>query len=433
MAYKDREEEILPRVLPQNLDTLEYRLINTIYKLSREAQPVVALVAPTDQLNIPPYMRQLYQQMGRPLPQTDDPYETLERLLHLEKYDVQRVELTQSSGLPEHVKTIVVIHPRDLSARQHWELQRALHAGASVMLAVQKYRWNYNVVRNAVSISKQDEHPEVDPWLEHYGLTVNPAVLMDVNHQSLTVRQADNPLASLLGGGVTLNLPLHIIVTQVSMNPDVSITTHLSSLFYLWGSALQLQSDILKQHQLEETVLLSTSPQAWTIPAETTLTAESLQPPVSGGRQYPLAALVHGQFPDTFAGKARPAWPQTPQAPGMPPPPATEDAPAAEAKPAPGKLLVVGNAQMFHRSFLSDGNLDFFLNSVDALTLGDDIINVRSKKQIDRTISKPSAATRQFWKFVTLGFVPLLIAVIGIGGAIIRRRSRAAYIALQTA
>jgi hypothetical protein len=67
------------------------------------------------------------------------------------------------------------------------------------------------------------------------------------------------------------------------------------------------------------------------------------------------------------------------------------------------------------------------------LTLGDDIINVRSKKQIDRTISKPSAATRQLWKFVTLGFVPLLIAVIGIGGAVVRRRSRAAYIALQTA
>jgi ABC-type uncharacterized transport system involved in gliding motility auxiliary subunit len=203
-------------------------------------------------------------------------------------------------------------------------------------------------------------------------------------------------------------------------------------LFYLWGSALQLQADVLKQHQLEQTVLLSTSPQAWTIPADTTLTAASLQPPAARGQRYPLAVLVHGQFPDTFAGEARPAWPQTPQAPGMPPP-ATEEAPAAEAKPAPGKLLVVGNAQMFHRSFLSDGNLDFFLNSVDALTLGDDIINVRSKKQIDRTISKPSAATRQLWKFVTLGLVPLLIAAIGIGGAVLRRRSRAAYIALQTA
>ena len=49
---------------------------------------------------------------------------------------------------------------------------------------------------------------------------------------------------------------------------------------------------------------------------------------------------------------------------------------------------MVGNAQMLHRNFLSGGNLDFFLNSVDALTLGDDIINVRSKKQINRTISK---------------------------------------------
>jgi hypothetical protein len=96
-------------------------------------------------------------------------------------------------------------------------------------------------------------------------------------------------------------------------------------------------------------------------------------------------------------------------------------------------LLVVGNAQMFHRNFLSGGNLDFFLNSVDALALGDDIINVRSKKQVDRTISKPSPATKQLWKFVNLGLVNLLIAAIGVGSAVLRRRARTAYIAAQTA
>ena len=62
------DEEIIPRMLPDDLDALEYRLINTLYKLSRDAPPVVALVAPKDPLNIPPYMRQLYAQMGRPLP-----------------------------------------------------------------------------------------------------------------------------------------------------------------------------------------------------------------------------------------------------------------------------------------------------------------------------------------------------------------------------
>ena len=61
---------------------------------------------------------------------------------------------------------------------------------------------------------------------------------MDVNHQSLTIRNADNPLAAMLGGGITLNLPLHIVVPQDTMNPTRSITSHLSPLFYLWGSAL---------------------------------------------------------------------------------------------------------------------------------------------------------------------------------------------------
>jgi ABC-type uncharacterized transport system involved in gliding motility auxiliary subunit len=88
---------------------------------------------------------------------------------------------------------------------------------------------------------------------------------------------------------------------------------------------------------------------------------------------------------------------------------------------------VVGNAQMLHRNFLSGGNLDFFLNSVDALTLGDDIINVRSKKQINRTISKPSPSARQFWKFVNLGLVNILIAALGIGSALLRKRARDAY------
>jgi hypothetical protein len=255
---------------------------------------------------------------------------------------------------------------------------------------------------------------------------------MDVNHQSLTIRNADNPLTALLGGGVTLNLPLHIVVTQSTMNPDVSITSRLSPLFYLWGSALTVRPEELQKHQLNSTVLLSSSPNAWSVPGDVSLTAATLQPPATGHQQYPLAVFVRGQFPDLYSGKERPAWPQPPTQPGMPPPPTPEDAPAAAPTPAPGKLLVVGNAQMLHRNFLAGGNLDFFLNSIDALALGDDIINVRGKKQLDRTMNKPSSTARDVWKFVNLGLVNLLIATIGVGSAVLRRRGRAAYTAAQT-
>jgi ABC-type uncharacterized transport system involved in gliding motility auxiliary subunit len=285
-------------------------------------------------------------------------------------------------------------------------------------------------VRQAISISKEDQKPEVNAWLSQYGIELDPTILMDVNHQSLTVREADNLMSALTGGGVTLNLPLHIMISQDTMNRQVSITSNLAPLFYLWGSALKLHPDTFGRYQLEPSVLFSTSPRSWTIPADAQLTANDLQPPARG-QQRPLAVLIRGQFPDVYAGKERPAWPPSAPAPGMPPtaPPPQDEAPATAPTPAPGKLLVVGNAQMFHRNFLGGGNLDFFLNSVDALTLGDDIINVRSKKQVNRTISKPSSSARQFWKFVNLGLVNMLIAALGIGSALLRRRARAAYTA----
>jgi hypothetical protein len=211
------------------------------------------------------------------------------------------------------------------------------------------------------------------------------------------------------------------------MNPDVSITSRLSPLFYLWGSALTVRPEELQKHQLTSTVLFSSSPNAWTLPADASLTAENVQPPATGQQQYPLALLVRGQFPDAYSGTERPAWPQPPAQPGMPPAPPPEDTPAAAPQPAPGKLLVVGDAQMLHRNFLAGGNLDFFLNSIDALALGDEIINVRGKKQLDRTMTRPGEAARQFWKFVNLGLVNLLIAAIGVGSAVLRRRARAAY------
>ena len=126
-----------------------------------------------------------------------------------------------------------------------------MYEGKSVFLALQQYRWNYNVVRQAVSISKEDQKPEVNPWLSQYGIELDPTVLMDVNHQSLTVREADNPMSALMGGGVTLNLPLHIMISQDTMNRKVSIASNLSPLFYLWGSALKLQPEVLGRHQLE--------------------------------------------------------------------------------------------------------------------------------------------------------------------------------------
>ena len=394
VAYQGKPEAIISRLLPRDLETLEYRLINLIDKLRRDTQPVVALVAPRDPLHLPEYMRELYAQMGRSLPETEDPYTVLERLLSRERYEVRRFE-SLADGIPPEAHTVAVVHPRRLPAADQAVLREALYAGKSVFLAVQQYRWNYTLGRQDVSITQEPQHPEVNDWLQQYGIAVDPDVLMDVNHQAMTVHDTDTLVDALVGSSITLDLPLHMTIPQQAMNPAVSITSRLAPLFYLWGSALSLQPDVLRDHGLSATALFTTSPRAWVIPSDAELSADNLEPPAAG-QKFPLAVLVEGQFPPVNGAQAPDA--------------------------APGKLIVVANAQMFHRNFLIGGNADLFLNSIDALTLGEDLIHVRGKKHFDRTISQPAPAARRFWKFATVGGPNLLVAFIGSVVAFSRRR-----------
>ncbi len=428
IAYKDKSEEILPQVMPQMLDDLEYMLVSTIYKLAQEELPTIALVAPKEAVNIPPEVRRMYEQMGQPVPQSEDPYDVLEQVLQQEKYNVTRVDLTQDSPMPEEYDTLVVVNPRAFNERQRWEINRALHSGKSVVLAVQNYEWDYRATQRSMSLNKREENPGVNELLESYGVTVDKDILMDVNHVPLTVQsQGGGILSQLMGQQV--NLPTHMLINNSSMNPDTSITSRLSAVFYLWGTALEYDQDTIDKHGLNVTTLMSTTDEAWTVPADAPIAQEDFENP-SGSEQYPLMAMVEGQFPDAYEGQERPAWPVPQPQPGQPPPPpAPEEEPAGEITPAPGRLILVGCSEMFRKNFLQggSGNIDLFMNSVDALSLSDDLVNVRGRKPVDRIIDMPSEAVRLRWKMFNYLFSAVVIAAVGVGVTMARRRSRNAY------
>lgn len=428
IGYADKEEEIIPQVVPEIMPELEYRLVSSIYKMTREDKPVVALVAPMEAISIPPEVRRMYEQMGQQIPQSEDPYVYLQQILDIEKYEVQRVELTQDSPLPDEYDTLVVVNPRSLNDRQRWEINRALYSGKSVILAAQNYEWDYRINQNRLELSKRDEDPQINPLLEHYGVTIDRDTLMDSNHFPLTVQDQSNPLAGLLGGGTTVNLPMHILIHNESMDQDTSITSRVSTIAYLWGSALEYDEEKLERNGLEANTLMSTSERAWQVPDETKLTDMSFFDEPAETQSYPVMAMVTGQFPDAFEGQSRPSWPPPQPQPGQPPlPPVPEDEEAAPVDPAPGKLILMGGSTMFRRNFLQGPNLDLFLNSVDAVSLGDDIVKVRGRKPIDRTIATPKSGERRFWKVVNYGLASSVIAAAGLISMGLRRRSRNAY------
>lgn len=429
IGYRDRSEEIIPRVMPENLQELEYRLVNLVFKVTRPEPPVVAVVAPKEAFQIDPQMRQIMMQMGQQIPEQEDPYSLLEDILRYERYDVRRVELTRESPLPEKYDVLVLINPRGLDERQRWEINRALMSGKPVVLAVQKYEWNYQVTRQGIQMTRRDENPGINELLAQYGLGVSDDVLMDANNVPLTVQTGANPLEALFGGGTPVRSPTHIVVSGDSMDTETPITSRLAMILYFWGTALDLNQDELSKHGLEARVLMRTSPRAWSVPGSASLTADMLEEPAGNTREFPLMAMVTGQFPDAFRDQPRPAWPPAQPRPGMPPmPPEEEDDEVEPASPAPSKLILLGCAQMFRKNFMQDrSSLDLFLNSVDAVTLGDDLIQVRSSKPIDRTIPPPTERQKNVWKFVNYALMSIIIAVTGIVIAFVRRHSRNAY------
>lgn len=432
VGYEAKVEEIIPQIMPNSLPDLEYQLVNTIYKLTRDDQPVVALVAPKEAVNIDPQMRQMLMQMGQPIPETEDPYIYLEQILEMEKYQVERVELTKEDPLPEEFDTLVIINPRSLDDRQRWEINRAVHSGKSVIIAAQQYEWEYQATREGNRITRRDENPLINELLEKYGLGVSTDVLMDSNNVTLNVQsQGGGVFGALMGQPFTL--PTHILVNNQSMNQEKSITNRLAAILYLWGTAVTLDEAKLKELNLETEVLMSSSNNAWSIGADQPMTQSTFDPPASG-QAYPLMIMAQGQFPDAYADMERPAWPKAEQQPGMPPMPEEDDedeGPAPAVSAAPGKLILMGCSEMFKKNFLQAANLDLFLNSVDAVTLSENLVNVRGTKAIDRIIDRPTGRQRTMWQLANYGLANIIIAAVGFGSFILRRRSRNAYTMAQ--
>lgn len=431
IAYSDAAEEIIPQIVPNSLQELEYRLVSTAYKLSRDKKPIVALVAPQEAMNIDPQMRQMLMQMGQPIPESDDPYVYLEQVLDIEKYDVRRVELTKESPLPEEYDTLVVVNPRNFNERQRWEINRALQSGKSVVLAVQTYEWEYRSTPNGLNVQQRKENPGVNELLASYGLGVDDAILMDENKVAMRIQSEQRTLADMFGGGQTITLPTHIIVNPDSMDSETSITGRLGPVFYLWGTALDIDESKVKELGLDHRVIMRSSAQSWEVPATDQLTPAMLEGPTAGATRqaYPLMATIKGQFPDAFADQERPAWPEAPQQPGMPPtPPGPDDEPAATpVEAAPGQLLLLGCSEPFRKELLQQANLDLFLNSVDAVTLDENLARVRGTKPIDRTIDRPTDSQKTFWRMINYGLANVLIATVGIVWMLNRRRARDAY------
>jgi len=331
--------------------------------------------------------------------------------------------VTDNSPIPDNSNLLVIIEPGQLNERQLFEINNAMRKGIPTFIALQKYEWNYRVKEKELLMTMNNKSSNIEHILNGCGIYVENDILMDVNHQPISVSDPTNPLTAFFGSGFPVDLPTHIIITHENMNPESPITKSLPFMLYLWGNALKLDDDKIKEAKLDVNTLMTTSSQSWTIKPVTQLSATDFEPKDSKRSKYPLMFMIRGIIPDVFAGQPTPQWPKAYDKKDE------KDEPlvAPSFDPEPCRLVVLGSAIAFQRSFFSSGNLELFQNIVDALVSGDDLVSLRGRKIIDKTITIPSREVIVMWKLINLFLINFLIAISGIIYMIVRRKSGEKY------
>ena len=430
LAYKEKPEEIIPRVVPQNLNNLEYLVVSKIFRMTLTENPKITVVAPVEEKTVDPQMKALLEQLGGQVPEgyQDDRYDTLMKALRYEGYEVTRVQLSKEEPLSKDTKTLVVLEPKALNERQQFEIGKFLRGGGSVFMAVQNYIYGYETQGRGLRIIPQDLQPGVNPFLKNWGFEVDPNVLVDKQHDVVNLSGAAR--VGPFEMSVPVKVPIQVLVQETGMNENISITSRLSPIFYLWGTAISIDKDKVKEQGLKVETLFSSSDDSWTVPFQAgQLVPRDLEPTVDSPKgPLPLAILAQGQFADPYKDKEAPAWPVSAPAEGEAPEPVQEE-PFEDVTPSSGKLILVGAASFLQKHLLTGGgHLNFFMNSIDVLTLGEELVTIRSKKPINRSIKRIAAGAKIGWRFTITMLIPIAIAIIGASRVFLRRKAKQNYL-----
>jgi ABC-type uncharacterized transport system involved in gliding motility auxiliary subunit len=403
ILYADRHQSI---PIVQDVGTLEYDLTAAILQVLSTKKRVIGYLT------------------GSGAPELDRDFEALNRLL-TQTYEVRPIELSQGrDAVPEDVNTLIVARPMQMSERVQWQIDQFVMRGGRVILWVDPLKLDDRMgLANPIPINSG-----MDEMLAAYGVKFERALVQD--------RQCENAGFSQGYIRYTVPYPLWPKVAGNGLSQDNPITSRLDALVLPWCAPLQIlvaEAPSGKgkaaptppadspQPNVTATILARTSPTAWLQKGRFDLTPPGPMQQVrvpEKGESYPLAVALVGRFRSSFVGKPVPTIPG--DSTGV----AAGGATISESPET--QVLVVGNSQMANSTFISmfPGNEKFVLNAIDWMTLGDKLIQIRSRGATDRPLGIESAVGKLVFKYANTFGMAILVAIFGLVRFSVRRRAR---------
>lgn len=401
---KYEKKEAMPVI--QNLESLEYDLGAILLKVASDKQMTIGLLNGHGEHSFA-LPRQFEGMQGLGGQRAD--YDINEQLQ--KTYLVTPVSLkenppaegekdkgTQQAADPlKDISTLVVAGPtEEIPADEASKIYDFVKKGGNVIFLMDKMQLGLPFSMTASSISTNTNL--LEPW----GLRVEPQLVADSNSGTATFNQ----------GFVTYMLPYPLFVKAAVLDRLNPMTRGLESFILPWTNPITITKkegvkvDVIAQSSEFYNLMEETKPDAATqSPKGTQESTQQVQPD-----QKPQPIDVNPQQEFNIRGQKK-----TPVALAV-----------VAQKINEGKILVVGNSMFISRSFpnRTQENMVFFFNAIDALSLGDDLIAIRSKSITDRPIAKLSQAEKSAIQWgLTLG-LPLIFIAYGFTRRAIRNAKK---------
>ena len=418
------QKEVLPMVVDQMTMKLkpnfEYDLTQAIMKVSRSETPRIGVVKTDTMPFIPPNVRRQMQIPGGD--GTEEKYRPVFENLR-NHYDVELVDISGGQPIDLGFKTLIVPGGTRFTRRQVYEIDQYFMGGGNLI-----------VLADAVSVSFQygptgtvEKHKLLD-LLAHYGARVENNMVLDAVCGSVQIPQRFGQFQM----NVARPYPYFVQLVQEGFNRSIPAVATLSEVIVPWGSSITLVSDPadslpgdddgrirIKGQDAWGTIVATSSPQSWTVSSGFNLDPnQQWAPPEESMRPHPMMVYLQGSFSSYFAGQnPPPVGDESDTLSQIQLSAADAGRQTLESTPA-GNLIVTGDSDFLTAQNAAPGNVAWLLNTVDWLTLDNNLIAVRTRTLKDRSIRKDqlseASAMPTVVRTINLLLMPVVLIIAGL-------------------
>jgi ABC-type uncharacterized transport system involved in gliding motility auxiliary subunit len=362
------QKEALPFLSPDRDRLLEYDISRAITRVAATEKPVVGVMSPLPVA-------------GTPMVPTKDQRPQPRWTLYSElanDFTVKDVGMT-ADKIPEDVKVLLLIHPKDISESAEYAIDQFVLRGGKLIAFLDP-----QCLLDPLAGPGSTQGPSssnLEKLLKAWGLTFDSTkVVADLNY-----------LTSTRGG----RQPVALTLNENAANKDDIVSANADHLILPFAGAFTGTPT----GGLKETVLLKSSPNSQLVdPVSAYLNGEKIVRDFArSGLEYPLAVRLTGKFKTAFPD-GKPAGPASKADAGAGNPKA--DTPLKESTAETAVILIgdadfiqdriavqetinpYGSSQRIMRP--ANGNLAFVQGAIDQLAGDDDLIAVRSRASHER-------------------------------------------------